>query len=321
MAIDNQVVINRKMAEVLAIKADFERFDEWVQAFRESDLKLVRWEDLKEGQAIDYALVWQPTTGMFDPHPEIKIIFSIGAGVDHMLGENVLPKGVPVVRMVETNLTLGMTVYVTYQILRHHRFMPLYEQFQRDKNWKEIIQIPASRRNVGIMGMGVLGTACAQVLKSFGFRLFGWSRSEKHIEGIEHYHGPEQLHTMLSYCDFLICLLPNTQETNHILCAKNLMHLPKQAVLINVGRGSLLVENDLITLLDSDHLSAAVLDVFQEEPLPTNSPLWNHPRITITPHVASMTVPETSAEHIWTNIKLYRLGHPLTHVADMQRGY
>ncbi len=309
------------MTEVLAIKADFERFDEWVDAFKESDLELVRWEDLAQGQIIDYVLAWQPTPGMFDQHPEIKIIFSIGAGVDHMSGKNVLPKGVPVVRMVETNLTLGMTEYVTYQILRHHRFMPRYEQFQRDRNWQEIMQVPANRRNVGILGMGVLGTACAQVLKSFGFRLSGWSRSEKNIEGIDHYHGLEQLHPMLSHCNFLVCLLPHTQETHHILCAEHLTHLPKQAVLINVGRGSLLVENDLVALLDNGHLSAAVLDVFEEEPLPIHSPLWNHPGITITPHIASMTVPETSAEHIWTNIKLYRLGHPLTHVADMQRGY
>lgn len=309
------------MTETLAIKADFERFDEWIDAFRESDLEIVRWEDRKQGQAIDYVLVWQPKPGMFDQHPEIKIVFSIGAGVDHMSGENVLPAGVPVVRMVETNLTLGMTEYVVYQVLRHHRFMPRYEQFQRDRNWEEIMQVPASRRNVGIMGMGVLGTACAQALRSFGFHLFGWSRSKKHIEGIEHYHGPEQLHTMLSHCDFLVCLLPNTRETRHILCKEHLVHLPKQAVLINVGRGSLLVEDDLLALLDNGHLSAAVLDVFEEEPLPTDSPLWNHPAITVTPHIASMTVPETSAAHIWANIELYRLGHPLTHVADMGRGY
>lgn len=311
----------RSMTETLAIKDDFERFDEWVEAFCESDLELIRFNDLKAGQPVDYALVWKPEPGELHRHPGLKIIFSIGAGLDHMAGESTLPQGVPVVRMVETNLTLGMAEYVVYQILRHHRFMPRYEQFQREGHWEEILQVPANRRNVGILGMGVLGTACAQALMPFGFNLFGWSRTPKHIEGVEHYHGPDQLDTMLSHCNFLACLLPHTQDTRHILCKEHLSHLPEHAVLINAGRGQLLAEHDLLTLLDKGHLSAAVLDVFEKEPLPQDSPLWNHPLVTITPHIASMTVPETSAEHVWGNIKRHRLGHPLTHVADMSRGY
>lgn len=309
------------MAEVLAIKDDFERFEEWIEAFRDSDLTLVPWCDLKCGQPVDYALVWQPESSELHQYPGLKIIFSIGAGLDHLVGENVLPSGIPVVRMVEDSLTLGMTEYVVYHILRHHRFMPAYERFQRERNWKQLLPIPASQQNVGVLGMGVLGTACAKAMMSFGFNVFGWSRTRKSIADVEHYHGLDQLGHMLAHCNYLVCLLPLTGDTRHILNKKHMLHLPANAVLINVGRGGLLAEDDLLSLLDDGHLGAAVLDVFKEEPLPENNPLWNHPRVTITPHVASTTIPKTSAQHVWSNIKRYRMGHSLTHVADMDRGY
>ncbi|MXZ80755.1 MAG: glyoxylate/hydroxypyruvate reductase A [Gammaproteobacteria bacterium] len=309
------------MAETLAIKADFERFDEWTEAFRPGNLELVHWDDLKAGQPLDYALVWYPEPGALHRHPGLKIIFSVGAGLDHLVGENILPPGIPVVRMVETALTLGMAEYVVYHVLRHHRFMPQYEQFQRDRAWEEILQIPANQRTVGILGMGVLGTACAQALMPFGFSIIGWSRTEKRLEGVEHYHGADQLDRMISRCDYLVCLLPYTRATRHILRREHLRHLPEGAVLINVGRGGLQVEDDLIEMLDSGHLGAAVLDVFEKEPLPPDNPLWSHPRVTITPHVASMTLPETSARHVLANIERCRAGLPLTHVADMARGY
>lgn len=309
------------MPETLAIKSDFERFDEWIESFAHSDLIIVNWDDIEDASDIDYALVWKPETGALAKMPNLKIIFSIGAGLDHLKGDNILPPGIPVVRMVEQGLTNGMVEYVVYNTLRFHRFMPEYEQQQVKREWHGILQVPASQRTVGILGLGELGKSCADALVALGFSVSGWSRSEKQHPGVRCYFGDDQLDSMLSQTDILVCLLPLTEQTQGILNRQLLSKLPPGSYLINAGRGLLQVENDLLDLANDGQLQGLALDVFEVEPLAENSELWNHPKISITPHVASMTLPASSAIHVYDNITRYRKNESLTHVFDNDRGY
>jgi len=317
------------MTQLLAIKSDFERFDEWTDAFTLCDqnanpndkLNIVEWNEIRDKAAVDYALVWKPEPGSLMQFPNLKVIFSIGAGLDHLKGENILPSGIPVVRMVESGLTAGMVEYVVYHVLRHHRHMAQYEQQQSKKRWLGILQKPARERNIGILGLGELGKACADALNYLGFNVSGWSRTDKSHPGVRCYFGSSQLNDILATSDVLVCLLPLTTETRGILNSELLAKLPKGACLINAGRGALQLEADILDALDSGQLSSAALDVFETEPLPENSGLWGHPDVSVTPHVASMTLPATSSVHVYENIIRFRSNQPMTHVADMERGY
>ena len=309
------------MSETLLIKSDLDRADSWSDSFREFDINIVDWQEFTAVDDIDYALVWQPPPGFLTQFPNLRIVFSVGAGVDHLQGEGILPADVPVVRMVEQGLTAGMVEYVVYQVLHFHRHMPQYEQDKKARRWREIIQTPARERTVGILGLGVLGQAAAEFLVTLGFNVIGWSRSEKTIAGVKSYFGDDQLDAMLSASEILVCLLPLTERTRGIVNAGNLARLPRGACLVNAGRGACQVEADIIAALDTGQLAGAALDVFEVEPLPPTSPLWDHPKIRFTPHVASMTLPAYSAAHVYDNIKRFRANLSLTHVADMRRGY
>ena len=317
------------MTELLAIKSDFERFDEWTEAFTEcqknedSDQKLdvVEWSEVSDKTAVDYALVWKPEPESLLQFPNLKIIFSIGAGLDHLKGKNILPPKIPVIRMVEAGLTTGMVEYMIYHVLRHHRDMGQYEQQQAAKQWRGILQKPARERNIGILGLGVLGKACADALNYLGFNVAGWSRTEQSYPGVRCYFGSDQLNQILASSEILICLLPLTPETRGILNAELLDKLPRGACLINAGRGQLQVEDDILNALNSGQLGSVALDVFETEPLPEISALWDHPNVSITPHVASMTLPATSSIHVYDNIIRFRNNRPMTHIADMERGY
>lgn len=314
-------MVLKYMSETLVIKSDLERFDGWINAFREFDIDIVDWEDVSDRSIVDYALVWDPGPDALGQFPNLKIIFSVGAGLDHLKGKNILPPGIPVVRMVEDGLTAGMVEYVIYQVLRFHRFMPQYEQDKKQHHWGEIVQIPTCDRTVGILGLGVLGQASAEFLLTLGFNVIGWSRTEKTMEGVKSYFGENQLDIMLSESEILVCLLPWTERTEGILNTDNLNKLPKGAYLINAGRGACQVEADIVAALDEGQLDGAALDVFEVEPPPAQSPIWDHPKIYFTPHIASMTLPATSAVHVYDNIERWRNNLPLTHVADMKRGY
>ena len=309
------------MPETLLIKTDFRRGAEWREAFAGFDVEVREWGAPGDPAEIDYALVWKPKPGALAAFPNLKIIFSIGAGIDHLLGEDVLPRGLPVVRMVERALTAGMTEYVLYHVLRFHRFMPQYEAGRREGAWREIPQTPAWRRRVGLLGLGVLGADAARALAALGFDVAGWSRGEKNIRGVASHHGARGLREMLARSEILVCLLPLTAQTENILNAETFAQLPKGAFVINAARGGHCMEEDLLAALDGGHLAGAALDVFKTEPLEKSSPLWRHPRVYITPHIASMTVPATAAEHVMENIRRFRAGHELTHLADLAREY
>lgn len=307
----------------LLIKTDIDRANSWRRAFAKyaPGLDVRDWEAPGDLADIDYALVWEPPSGALKRLPNLKVIFSIGAGVDHLASDTDLPADVPIVRMVESGLTAGMVEFVVMSVLYHHRFMLDYANQQREGRWREIEQIPTARRRVGIMGLGVLGSDAARKLLGFDFPVAGWSRTRKDVPGVESFHGQDGLMPFLARTDILVCLLPLTPQTEGILDARAFEALPEGAVLISVGRGKHVVEEDLLAALDSGHLGGATLDVFRAEPLPPDSPFWSHPRVVVTPHIASMTIPDTAAESVLANIARFEAGKPLENVVDLKRGY
>ena len=310
------------MTDCIVIKSDFDQFPDWESAFTEAGFRAVPWERRDQhADAIRYALVWKPGPGELAALPALELVFSVGAGVDHLVGDGLVPEHVPVVRNVEPGLTAGMVEYVVYHVIRFHRRMAALEADQRDRRWEPRLPTPPWEHTVGILGMGVLGTACGLALSDLGFRVAGWGRTPRELEGIECRHGPDSLPDFLGQSEFLVCLLPLTAETRGILCRETLAMLPGGACLINAGRGPLVVDADLLAALDDGHVGAAALDVFNQEPLPGDHPYWSHPAVTISPHIASVVHPASSTRHIVENIRRHRAGQPLVHVADLARGY
>jgi glyoxylate/hydroxypyruvate reductase len=307
----------------LLLKVDIERDDAWHRALRACDPDMVvhDWPYDGDPADIEFALIWGPPRGELRRYPNLAAIFSMGAGIDHLASDPELPNGVPIVRMVEPGLTSGMTEFVILSVLTHHRFMLDYAIQQRAKVWREIPQIATGKRRVGIMGLGVLGGDAADKLAQLGFDVAGWSRSPKKQPGITTFHGGDGLPAFLARSDILVCLLPLTAETEGILNARTLAALPHGAALVSLGRGGHMVEADVLAALDSGQIGGATLDVFRDEPLPPESPFWTHPRVILTPHIASMTIPDSAAEAVVDNIRRLRAGQPLENVVDIARGY
>ena len=279
------------------------------------------WPEIGDPAEIDYALVWRPEPGFLASLPNLKLILSLGAGVDHLLGDPLLPRHLPIVRLVDPHMTDAMSEYVVLQVLRLHRRDLDYRAQQEAGIWRELDQQNAGERRVGILGLGELGQDAARKLRVLGFDVAGWSRSDKTVAGISSYGGPAGLSSLLARSEILVCLLPLTTETEGILSASTLALLPKGAALVNAARGAHLVEEDLLAALASGQISAAVLDVFREEPLPAGHPFWRHPRIVITPHVAAFTNSPTAAPIILDNIRRFEEGRPLANRVDPARGY
>lgn len=270
---------------------------------------------------VHYAVVWNPPVDIFVGMKNLRAIFSVGAGVDHLSNDLHLPAGVPVIRMVDDELTSGMVEYVLYQVLKFHREFYRYEQFQHQCEWRVLSQTPAEQRRIGILGLGVLGQAVASQLSSMGFDVSGWSRTGKDIPAVNSFAGIDALEPFLKQTDILVCLLPLTDETRGIIDASTLGKLPRGAYVINAARGEHVVESDLLVALDQGHIKAAALDVFEEEPLPADNPLWVHPAVFITPHAAAQTGPESAALRIAEGIARVEAGAPPRNAVDMSRGY
>ena len=307
----------------LLLKTEAGRGDSWRRALLAADpgLDLRQWPEVGDPADIEYALVWFPPKGALKSYPNLKVIFSIGAGVDHLASDPELPKGVPIVRMVEPGLTAGMTEFVLMSVLYHHRFMLDYAEQRRNKVWREIDQVPPWDRRVGIMGLGVLGGDVVEKLVALRFDVAGWSRSPKDLPGVAGFHGPDGFIPFLNRSDILVCLLPLTAETTGLLDARAFAALPEGAALVSVGRGPQVVEADLLAALETGRLRAATLDVFQTEPLGPESPFWDHPRVVLTPHVASLTIAKTASQFVIDNIRRHQAGQPLLHVVDPDQGY
>ncbi len=297
--------------------------DQWREALLAEmpDLDFRVWPDqIGNPLDIDVALVWLPPPGELSKFANLKAILSLGAGVDALIEDCTLPN-LPLARMVDPSLTRMMADYVLAAALRHHRNLDFFEHEQRSGRWTFKFPKLVGDRTVGILGLGVLGSAAAACLRDFGFKVQGWSRSEKILDGVACFHGSTQLHSFLSNTEILICLLPLTQDTEGVLNTSLFAALPSNACLINVGRGRHLVEGDLIEALENGQLAAATLDVFETEPLPKASRLWNEPRVLVTPHVASYCDPRSAAAGVVENIRLVRAGRPPNHLADRARGY
>jgi glyoxylate/hydroxypyruvate reductase A len=279
------------------------------------------WPDVGDPAAIDYALVWHPEPGLLASLPNLKLIVSLGAGIDHILRGPNLPRGVPIMRLVDPHMTRAMSEYIGLQVLRLHRQDVDYRLQQAAAEWRELAQPNAAERRVGILGFGTLGQAAGRTLQSLGFDITGWGRTQKQVPGFATFAGAAGLEAILGRSDILICLLPMTPQTEDILDARLFARLPRGAGLVNAGRGRHLVEADLLAALDDGQLSAAVLDVFRDEPLPPDHPFWRHPRIVITPHVAADTHPPTAAPIIAAAIRDFETGRPVANLVDPQRGY
>ncbi len=279
------------------------------------------WPAAGDKAAIDYALVWHPEPGLLASLPNLRLIVSLGAGVDHVLRDPALPAGVPILRLVDPYMTQAMSEYVALNALRLHRQDFDYRMQQAASEWREREQKNAAERTVGILGFGTLGQECGRKLQAFGFDVAGWSRSEKTVPGFAAYAGKVGLNAILARSEILVSLLPMTPETENILDADLFARLPRGAGLINAGRGRHLVEADLLAALESGQLSAAILDVFREEPLPPAHPFWRHPRIVVTPHVAADTHPPTAVAIIAAAIRDFEAGRPLANLIDRERGY
>jgi glyoxylate/hydroxypyruvate reductase len=265
--------------------------------------------------------VWRPEPGFLASLPNLKLILSLGAGVDHLLGDPQLPRHLPIVRLVDPHMTDAMSEYVVLQVLRLHRRDLDYRAQQEAGVWRELDQKNAVERRVGILGLGELGQDAAKKLKALGFDVAGWRRSEKTVTGLRCHAGAAGLPLLLGRSEILVCLLPLTAETEGILNSSTLALLPRGAALVNAARGAHLVEEHLLAALASGQISAAVLDVFREEPLPADHPFWHHPCIVLTPHVAAFTNPVTAAPIILDNIRRFEEGRPLLNRVDPARGY
>lgn len=314
-------------ALLLAIAGlDAATWERWFRSLApERDIRA--WPDrIGTAQDVRYACAWNPPPSLLARFPKLEVIFSLGAGVDHLTSDPKLPD-LPVVRVVDPDLTTRMTEYVTLHVLMHHRRQRLYDDQQRQRLWLDHDGQPAAPDvTVGIMGLGNLGCDAAAVLRRIGFDVAGWSRTPKSIPGMTTFHGPGQLDAFLARTEILVCLLPYTRETHGILNLELLRKLKRDgalggAYLINAGRGRQQVDGDILAALDEGSLAGASLDVFPTEPLPSDSPLWTHPRVVITPHNAGALMPKALVRYVLTQISRFESGHPLENVVDLRRGY
>ncbi len=301
------------------------RFDEGLRKLG-NGLDVRVWPDTGKLSDIRYALVWKPEEGALTGLSNLEVVFSIGAGVDHVLGRSDIPD-VPLVRFVDPNLTMRMSEYVCLHVLTHHRRMLDYAEHQTRGEWKEVWPQPgANEIRVGVMGLGVLGLDAVEKLKILGYQVAGWSRSQKQIDWVECFAGDNGLKDFLTRTDILVCLLPHTPGTDGMINSELISGLAKDGplpgpVLINAGRGRVQVESDILNSLEADALWAASLDVFEEEPLSPKSPLWVHPRVIITPHNASISDDLAVCRYVSDQIARYEKGEPLENVVDLKRGY
>ena len=275
------------------------------------------WPDINGGD-IDVAVVATHPKGTFAGLPKLRLIQSMWMGVENIVNDPDLPRGVPVARLIDPGMVAAMGETVIAYVLDWHRHFYCYRSFQKQNIWKRRKQYLASDRCIGILGLGELGSSIAAKLLAMNFRVAGWSRRPKTLPGV---HCSTDLDAVISRSDALVCLLPLTENTRGVLNSRTLSLIRKDGCVINMARGGHLVIPDLLAALESGHLAHAYLDVFEQEPLPADSPLWAHPDITLTPHIAALTEPRTSVGKIAENVERLRRGEPPAHTVDFAAGY
>jgi glyoxylate/hydroxypyruvate reductase A len=296
----------------------------WQQRLRDRDPGIdlrVYPDTMGAPEDIDACLVWAPPDGLMASLPNLKVVMSLGMGVDHIFQDERYPADVPVCRVVDNDLIERMSEWCVHSVLHYHRDGDKYDADQANCVWNPMPHMHATERRVGVMGLGAIGADTARKLKALNFDVAGWSRSPKDLPGIESFYGEDQIDAFLGRSDYVICLLPLTPETEDILNARAFDAMPKGGVVFNAARGAHVVDGDLIAALGSGQLSYAKLDVFREEPLPEDLPFWRHPKIRVTPHNAGITNPDTAVEQILDNYHRARDGQPLVNVVDPARGY
>ncbi len=278
-------------------------------------------DNLGDKADIGIALAWKPPAGLIASFANVRLIVSLGMGVDHLLADDQLPEGVPIVRIMDDGLVGQMSEYALYWALRHHRDIDKYAASQRARQWKPEDFVDTIHRRVGILGLGTIGQDTARKFAALGFPTAGWSRTQKSLPGIETFHGQDGFKRLLARSDILVDVLPLTRDTRGLLDTAAFAALPKGAWFINMARGGHVVDEALLAALDSGHLSGATLDVFNQEPLQQEHRYWTHPKVHVTPHIAGATNPRTASPGVIENIKRLRTGQPLIHTVDPKSGY
>ena len=278
------------------------------------------WPEVNGGD-IDIALVATHPAGVFAKLKKLRLIQSMWMGVENIIEDAELPRGVPVARLIDPGMVAAMGETVIAHVLDWHRHFYSYRAFQQAGTWKRRRQYLASDRTIGLLGLGELGGTVAAKLRAMGFNVAGWSRRPKDPEGVRSFSGTQGLNEMLKISQAVVCLLPLTPGTRNILRKETLELIPRDGCVINVARGGHVVVPDLIAALDSGRLAHVYLDVFEPEPLPAESPLWVHPGVTVTPHMAAFTEPRTAVAKIVENFERVRRGEPPLNTVDFAAGY
>ncbi|MDT0677095.1 2-hydroxyacid dehydrogenase [Autumnicola musiva] len=295
----------------------------WIEALKNQHpgLDIYVYPEDHNKEEVEFALAWNHPRGLFKNYPNLKVVASMGAGVDHITSDKELPEHVKITKVVDDQLTTDMSDFVLSLVMDHTRRLSIYKDQKKEKSWNRTPYKRPRNVTVGIMGVGVLGSAVGEKLSANGFNVLGWAKSEKDKQDMNTYCGQEGLEEFLSKSNVLVCLLPLTSKTENILNADVFEKLPKGAYVINVARGEHLVEQDLLEMIGSGHLSGAALDVFREEPLPENHPFWENSEILITPHIASVTSAESVMPQIIENYERMKEGEPLKNVVERDKGY
>lgn len=276
---------------------------------------------VKDPTAIEFIISMRPKKEEVVQFPNAKVMHCIGAGVNYIIDEGALLENMQLARIVDTNLTKDMFEFLLGVVVSQMKNLSLYQQFQQQKKWIPKPYKRFSETQIAILGIGNIGSYTAAQFANLGFSVIGWSNSKKQIPKVTSYVGEEGLIHCLSQADFLINILPLTSSTKNILNRRTLSLLPKGAFLINVGRGMHNQEQDIMDLLDEGHLSGALLDVFKEEPLPSHHPFWQHPKIQVTPHIASLSDPLSVVAAVVDNYKRFKRGEPLHNLVSLDKGY
>lgn len=286
-----------------------------------NNTKVEVYPDVQDKAEVDFIVCWKPAIGVISEFPNVRVIQSIGASAEHIIDSQKLNASITLTRVVDEGLTFDMFEFVLTAILLKIKNIDRYGFNQNNQIWEPVDYRSMPDTRVTVLGLGQIGKYVAGKLAGLSFKVKGWSNSKKEIRGVECFNGKGEYEDALSGSDFLINLLPLTAVTRDILDLRSLSRLNKGGILINVGRGEHLVEEDLIKLLDSGHLAGAVLDVFREEPLPVGHPFWTHPGITVTPHIASLTNIDTASELVAGNYIRLQNNKDLLHIVSHNKGY
>ena len=311
------------MLPTVSIKLGGESAESYMREMRRLDplLEIREWPDVGNPEDVDIAMVWKMPHGELAKFPNLKLIISMAAGVDHVLSDPDRPEGVPIVRVTDPHMARSMGHWFLMNILRLHRQTAHFDTLRAQKIWPPEIAFDTDSISVGILGLGYLGKHVAQMLKAVGLRVQGWSRTEKNLDGIDSFSGEAGLDHMLSNTNYLACLLPNTPATEGIMSLSVFNKMPRGSFVLNAGRGSQLVESDLLESLNNGQIKGAALDVFETEPLPNDHPFWTDPRIILTPHHAAEVFLPAAAKIFLKNIYSIRNNQPLMGLVNQELGY